>query len=129
MNPERAIAIRAFDYFAALSFGAVAALSSWYLIPDSLPSPLAMIAGMGVGMVSALPLLGLFMFLLGGFEIIVMSMQIGMLAGMIGIMTGVLTDGEVVAPVVMAGAMTGLTIQVLLHATDHTLHGEVSRHD
>ncbi len=125
MKAEHASAIRTFDYLAAVSFGAAAALSSWYLVPEALPAPLAMIVGMGVGAASAFPLLGLFSFLLGGFEILVMSMQIGMLAGM----TGVVIGGSTVARVAVAGAMTGLAIQLLLHLADRSLHGEVTRLD
>ena len=125
MKAEHAVAIRTFDYLAAASFGAVAALSSWYLMPEVLPKPLAMMGGMGVGLASAFPLLGLFSFFLAGFEIVVMSIQIGMLAGMIGVMTG----SNAVAPVVAAGAMSRLAIQFLLHLADRSVHGEVSRHD
>ncbi len=125
MKAEHASAIRTFDYLAAVSFGAAAALSSWYLVPEVLPPPLAMIVGMGLGMASAFPLLGFFSFLLGGFEILVMSMQIGMLAGM----TGVVIGGSTVAQVAVTGAMTGLAIQLLLHLADRSLHGEVTRHD
>ena len=124
MKAEHAVAIRTFDYLAAVSFGTAAALSSWYLVPDALPAPLAMMAGMGVGVASAFPLLGLFSFLLGGFEILVMSMQIGMVAGM----TGAAIGGSTVAQVAVAGAMIGLAIQLLLHLVDRSLHGEVSHH-
>ena len=72
-------------------------------------------------MASAFPLLGLFSFFLGGFEILVMSMQIGMIAGMVGVMIG---GGAAQAAV--AGGMTGLAIQLLLHLADRSLHGEVS---
>jgi hypothetical protein len=125
MKAERAVAIAAYDYFAALTFGTAAALSAWFLVPDVLPTPVAMVAGMGVGTVAAFPLLGLFSFILGGFEIVVMSMQIGMLAGMVGVMIG--DDG--VLPVIMAGALTGLAIQFFLHLTDRALRGEVAQHD
>lgn len=122
MTPGRRVAIRTFDYFAALAFGATAALSSWYLIPDLLPTPLAMVAGMAVGLAAAFPLLGLFSFLLGGFEILVMSLQIGMFAGMMGPMVG----GDALGPVAIVGALTGFAVQFLLHMTDRALHGEVT---
>ena len=125
MRAEHAAAIRAFDYCAAVCFGAVAALSSWYLVSDTLPAPLAMVLGMAVGMASAFPLLGLFSFLLGGFEIIVMSMQIGMLAGMIGVMTGSTTAAQVA----LVGAAGGFAIQCVLHVADRTLRGEVLGHE
>ena len=125
VKTERALAIQAYDYFAALSFGTVAGLASSYFVPDLLATPLATIAGMGVGMLSAFPLLGLFMFLLGGFEIIVMSMQIGMVAGMVGVMTG----ASGVGTAALAGALTGLVIQLLLHLTNSVYHGEVIPHE
>ena len=125
MKPERALAIEVYDYFAAISFGVISALSASFLVPGLLPIPLAMLAGMGVGLVAALPLLGLFSYLLGGFEVVVMSMQIGMLAGMVGVMMG--QDG--VTQVVLAGAMTGLVIQGLLDVANRALRGEVTRHD
>ncbi|MCH7533144.1 MAG: hypothetical protein IIB36_15515 [Gemmatimonadetes bacterium] len=116
------VAIRAFDYSAAVSFGAVAALASSFLVPDLLPTPFALLAGMVIGMASAFPLLGLFSWLLGGFEILMMSMQIGMLAGMLGVMT----DSQGPARVALVGALTGLAVQLLLHVADGALHGEVS---
>ena len=76
-------------------------------------------------MLSAFPLLGLFMFLLGGFEIIVMSMQIGMVAGMVGVMTGASGAGTAA----LAGALTGLVIQLLLYLTNCVYHGEVIPHE
>ncbi len=116
------VAIRAFDYSAAVSFGAVAALASSFLVPDLLPTPFALLAGMVIGMASAFPLLGLFSWLLGGFEILMMSMQIGMLAGMLGAMT----DSQGPARVALVGALTGLAVQLILHVADGALHGEVS---
>ena len=116
------VAIRAFDYSAALSTVAVAALASSFLVPDLLPTPFALLAGMVIGMASAFPLLGLFSWLLGGFEILMMSMQIGMLAGMLGVMT----DSQGPARVALVGALTGLAVQLLLHVADGALHGEVS---
>lgn len=125
MRPAHAFAIGAYDYFAAYTFGVVAATSAWLLVPDLLPMPVAMLAGMGVGVVSAFPLLGWFSYLLGGFEIIVMSMQIGMVAGMVGVMMG---DGTIV-PAVVAGGGTGLAIQFILDVADRRLRGEVLSHD
>jgi hypothetical protein len=125
MKPERAVALAVYDYFAAVTFGVGAALSASFLVPGLLPTPLAMLAGMGVGLVAAFPLLGLFSYLLGGFEIVVMSMQIGMLAGMVGVLIG----EEGVAEIILAGAVTGLVIQGLLDVADRRLRGEVIRHD
>ena len=125
MKRRSAFAIGAFDYFAALSFGVMAALAGWLVVADRLPMPLAMPAGMGIGVVAALPLFGLFSFLLGGFEIIVMSMQIGMLAGMLGAMLG---SGPM-ADAALAGAAAGLGVQLLLDVANRTLRGEVLLHD
>jgi len=118
---KHAAAIRAFDYGAAICFGAVAAGASWLLVPDTLPGILAMLVGMGVGVAAAVPLLGIFSALLGGFEIVVMSMQIGMVAGMLGAMTGA---GDLVV-VAGEGAIVGLAIQLILHVLDRYLSGEV----
>ncbi len=125
MKGKSAFAIGVFDYFAALSFGVVAALAAWLIVADRLPMPLAMVAGMGIGVVAAFPLFGLFLFLLGGFEIIVMSMQIGMLAGMLGAMLG---SGPM-AGAALAGAAAGLGVQLLLDVANRTLRGEVLLHD
>ncbi len=122
IRPEHAVAIRAFDYFAAASYGAVAALASWLLVPDVLPTPIAMIAGMVVGMAAAFPLLGLLSVLLAGLEVVMMSMQIGMFAGMVGAMLG----AGPTALAAGAGVTTGLVVQLLLHVADRSLHGEVS---
>ena len=46
MRPAHAFAIGAYDYFAAYTFGVVAATSAWLLVPDLLPMPVAMVAGM-----------------------------------------------------------------------------------
>lgn len=121
MKAEHAAWIRTFDYAAAVSFGAAAALTSWFVVPDALPAPVAMALGMLVGVVAAIPLLGLFSILLGGFEILVMSAQIGMIASMVGAMTG---SGSA-AHVAGAGALCGFIIQALLHLVDRSLHGEV----
>ena len=122
MKPERALAIGVYDYFASLTFGVAAATAAWFLVPDLLPTPLAMVMGMGVGVIAAFPLLGLFTYILGGFEIIVMSMQIGMIAGMIGVMMG----DQPLAPVLMAGAAAGFAVQCVLDMANRALRGEVS---
>ena len=125
MKPEHAVALRAFDYLAAVTFGVVAAVAASYLVPAAFPAPLAMVLGMVIGAVAAFPLLGLFTFLLGGFEILVMSLQTGMLAGMVGAMVG----GAALASVAVAGAAAGLGVQLLLHLADRSLRGEVSAHE
>jgi hypothetical protein len=125
MKRPSAFAIGAFDYFAAFSFGVVAALAAWLVVGDRLPMPVAMPAGMVIGVVAAFPLFGLFSFLLGGFEIIVMSMQIGMLAGMLGAMLG---SGPM-ADAALAGAAAGLDVQLLLDVVNRILRGEVPLHD
>jgi hypothetical protein len=125
MKLPSVFAVAAFDYFAALSFGVVAALAAWLVVPDPLPWPVAMLAGMAVGVLAALPPFGLFSFLLGGFEIIVMSLQIGMLAGMTGAMLGSGPMGDVV----LAGGAAGLGVQFLLDVLNRTLRGEVLLHD
>jgi hypothetical protein len=121
MKTEQILAVRAYDTVASLCFGAAAGLAAWFVVPGSLPMPAAMVLGMVVGFVSAFPLLALFSFLLGGFEIIVMSMQIGMVAGMVGVMSG--ADGPVAVATV--GALVGLTVHALLYLTSRVLHGEV----
>lgn len=125
MKPPSGFAIGAFDYFAALSFGVVAALSAWFLVPESLPIAVTMVAGMAVGVLAGLPLFGLFSYLLGGFEIIVMSMQIGMLAGMLGAM---LRGGPLSAAVLVGGA-AGLDVQIVLDVVNRIMRGEVLLHD
>ena len=122
-GPAHAGAIRAFDYLAAVALGASAALGSWWLVPGALPAILAMPLGMLVGTVAALPFFLLFTWLLGGFEIVMMAMQIGMLAGMAAPMI----QGGTVGSVALAGAGVGLLVQLLLHALDRSLHGEVTR--
>jgi hypothetical protein len=121
---EHSLAIRAFDYFAAACFGAGTAVSASLLVPDSLAAPAAMLLGMVVGIVAASLLLGVFMLLLGGFEIVVMSMVIGMFAGMTGVMSG----ADNLGGVALAGMLVGLGIQVLLHGSDSKLHGKVEHH-
>ncbi len=121
-RPVHPVAIRAYDYLAALSLGATAALGAWWVVPDALPGPLAMILGMVVGTIVALPVFVLFTWMLGGFEIVMMAMQIGMLAGMGAPM---IANGTP-ASVATAGAGVGLVIQLLLHALDRSLHGEVT---
>jgi len=124
MNPkvENALAIRSFDYVAAVCFGAVAALAAWFIVPDSVSLFLTMLLGMLVGMASAVPLLGVLSQVLGGFELLVLSMQVGMFSGMAGVMTGSATVFEVGSE----GAMVGLMIQILLHAVDRYVGGEVT---
>lgn len=113
--------VRAFDYVAAASFGAAAATVAWAVVPASLPGLLEMGAGMAVGALSALPLLALFSWILGGFEIIVLAMQAGMLAGMVGVMTGSPTPSDVA----FEGVLVGLLVQLVLHGLDRSLGGEV----
>jgi hypothetical protein len=125
MKRPSVFAIGAFDYFAAFSFGVVAALAAWLVVPDPFPMPVAMLAGMGIGVLAALPLFGLFSFLLGGFEIIVMSMQIAMLSGMIGAMLGSGPMGDAV----LVGGAAGLGVQFILDVANRMLHGEVHLHD
>ena len=120
-GPEHRAAIRAYDYLCAVTLGASAALGSWWLLPDALPGVVAMILGMGIGTMAALPAFALFTWLLGGFEIVMMAMQIGMIAGMAAPMI----EGGTVGSVAAAGAGVGLMVQLLLHALDRMLHGEV----
>jgi hypothetical protein len=118
---EHAVAIRGFDYLAAASLGAAAAVSSWFILPEALPGSLAMLLGMGIGVLAVLPLFGLFSAILGGFEIIVLSSQVGMFAGMLGAMTS--APGPLV--VAREGVVLGLGIQLLLHVIDRSMRGEV----
>lgn len=121
MKAEHATAILIFDYVAALTFGGVAAVTAWYVVPSSLPDPAAMVLGMIVGTISAVPVLGLFTFLLGGFEIVVMSTLIGMFAGMIGATMG----GTDWSGHLLLGALIGFCLQTLLRVSDRRLRGEV----
>lgn len=120
-GPSHPVAIRAFDYLAAVCLGGSAALGSWWVVPDALPGIVAMALGMLVGTVAALPLFALFTWLLGGFEIVMMAMQVGMLAGMAAPMI----QGGSPLSVAVAGGGVGLMVQLLLHALDRSLHGEV----
>jgi len=113
--------LRAFDYLAAAAFGAAGAAAAWWIVP-TLPSViLEMFLGMLVGMVSALPLLGILSWVLGGFEIVVLSMQVGMFAGMLGAMT----TSSATSDVAFEGMLVGLLVQLLVHAVDRSLGGEV----
>lgn len=120
MKPENASFIRLFDYFAAVIFGVAAAVATGYAIPTDWSMAFAMPLAMILGMITAFPLLGLFAKLMGGFEIIMMSMQIGMLAGMVGIM---IPYGSLNA-FAFSGALVGFIIQFFLHMMDMNLHGE-----
>lgn len=121
---EHAIAIRVFDYVCAGTFGGAAAVAAWCVVPSALSIVPAMLLGMVVGIVAVLPLLLLLASILGGFELIVLSMQVGMFAGMTGAMSG-FADWLGVA---RDGVIIGLLIQVLLHAVDWWMGGEV-QHD
>jgi hypothetical protein len=118
---EHAIAIRAFDYAVAVILGMTACAASWWVVPDGLPGAVAMLSGMLVGVVAVLPLFAGVMWVLGGFEVIVMSLQIGMIAGM----GGPMIRGGTLGSVLVAGAGAGLVVQLLLHALDRAQHGEV----
>jgi hypothetical protein len=122
-GPKHAGAIRAFDYLVAAALGSSAALGSWWIVPEVLPGVVAMLLGMLVGTIAALPAFALFTWLLGGFEIVMMAMQIGMLAGMAAPMIQGGTPGSVA----LAGAGAGVMVHLLLHALDRSLHGEVRR--
>lgn len=113
--------VRAFDYVAAASFGAVGALAAWAVVPASQPMVVEMLLGMGMGVVTALPLLALFLWILGGFEIVILSMQVGMFAGMVGAMTTSLGLGDVA----FEGVLVGLIVQSIIHAMDRSLAGDV----
>jgi hypothetical protein len=120
-GPEHPAAIRLFDYACALALGATSALCAWWVVPDALPGIVAMVLGMAVGFVAALPLFALLNWILGGFELVMMAMQISMLAGMAAPMIRGGTPGSVA----LAGAGVGFVVQLLLHALDRALHGEV----
>lgn len=119
---KQAVLLRAFDYGSAVCFGAAGALLSWFVVPTSLPLPSEMVLGMVLGVAGALPFLAILSWILGGFEIIILSMQVGMFAGMVGAMT----TSTAVLDVAAEGAMVGLLIQILLHTADRSLGGEVS---
>ncbi|MDH3208304.1 MAG: hypothetical protein OEO79_17010 [Gemmatimonadota bacterium] len=118
---RHAVLLRAFDYLAAILFGGAAAMAAWLAIPASYPMASEMLLGMVVGIVAALPLLGFFSWLLGGFEILVLSMQVGMFAGMVGAMTTSTDLGDVA----FEGALVGVMVQLLVHVVDRSLGGEV----
>lgn len=121
LRPPHAAALRAFDYAAALALGATACLGSWWIVPDGLPGIVAMMLGMLVGTLVVLPLFALLNWIMSGFELVMMGMQVAMLAGMGGPMIMGGTPGRVA----LAGAGVGLVVQLLLHALDRSLHGEV----
>ncbi len=118
---ENAAFLRAFDYVAAAALGVVAASAAWALVPAPPNILVEMLLGMVVGALSTLPLLAVFSWILGGFEIVVLSMQVGMAAGMMGAMTTSSSLGEVA----FEGLMVGLLVQFLIHAVDRSMGGEV----
>jgi hypothetical protein len=120
-GPEHPAAIRLFDYASALTLGAVSALGSWWLVPDALPGIVAMALGMVVGLVVAVPFFAVLNWMLSGFELVMVAMQVAMLAGMAAPMIRGGTPGSVA----LAGAGVGFVVQLLLHALDRSLHGEV----
>ena len=120
--PNRVL-VRAFDYLAAAAFGTVASVAASFIVPVSWHLLIAMLMGMVVGAISTLPLLAVFSWILGGFELLVLSMQAGMLAGMVGAMTGPGSFRDTA----FEGLLVGLLVQSLIHAADHALAGEVTR--
>lgn len=102
-------------------FGGAAAVAAWHVVPSALGIVPAMLLGMLVGLVAVLPLLLLLTSILGGFELIVLSMQAGMFAGMTGAMSG----SAHWPGAARDGVIVGLLIQVLLHAVDSWMGGEV----
>lgn len=122
---EHAVLLRAFDYVAAAALGVVAATATEALVPSPPHVLVEMLLGMMVGALSALPLLALFSWILGGFEIVVLSMQVGMLAGMMGAMTTSTSFRDVA----FEGLIVGLLVQLLIHGVDRSMGGEVRRED
>lgn len=122
---EHAAVLRAFDYVAAAALGVVAATAAEVLVPSPPHMLVEMLLGMVVGALSALPLLALFSWILGGFEIVVLSMQVGMLAGMMGSMTTSTSFRDVA----FEGLIVGLLVQLLIHGVDRSMGGEVRRED
>lgn len=122
---EHAVLIRGFDYVAAAALGVVAATTAEVLVPSPPHVLVEMLLGMVVGALSALPLLALFSWILGGFEIVVLSMQVGMLAGMMGAMTTSTSFRDVA----FEGLIVGLLVQLLIHGVDRSMGGEVRRED
>ena len=120
---EHAALVRGFDYVAAGAFGAAASVLAAWIVPDTLHLLVEMALGMAVGMVAILPLLAFFSWLLGGFEIVVLSFQAGMVAGMVGAMT----TSTAVEDIAFEGLLVGLLVQLLIHAVDRSVGGEVSR--
>ncbi len=121
MKPKHSFLIRVYDYLAALVFGVVSATAVAFIIPAHWPVGVMMITGMLTGMLFALPVLIASTIILGGFELLMMSMQIGMFAGMTGVMAG----SDDVTRLILAGALTGIGIHLILHIIDFLQHGEV----
>ena len=113
--------LRAFDYLAAAVFGATGGVAAWTIVPSFPPMMVEMLMGMVVGMLAAVPLLALFSWVLGGFQILVVSMQAGMFSGMVGSMTA----STALPDVAFEGLLVGLIIQLLVHTADRTVAGEV----
>lgn len=121
MKPKYSVYLGLFDYLAAVIYGVTAICTAHYIVPSEWPMFAAMALAMFVGMLSTFPLLAIFSITLGGFEVLMMSMQIGMLAGMVGVM---LTSASV-AELSVYGAIAGVLVQFLLHMMNVRLRGEV----
>ena len=73
------------------------------------------------GIMASVPVLLVLTSILGGFELIVLSMQVGMFAGM----TGAMTSSVQWSGVAGQGVIVGLLVQMLLHVADRSLSGDV----
>jgi len=120
MEPDNATFLRLLDYSVSVVYGAVSSLLVGLLVPDSWHILLGMIAGMLVAMAFLLPLAILLFIRLGGFQVLMSAMVIGMFNGMVIPMI----HGVDLLTLLRFGIMFGIFIQFVLHMYDLKLHGE-----
>jgi len=125
MEPNNATFLRLLDYSASVIYGAVSSLLVGLLVPDSWNIILGMITGMFISMLFLLPIAVLLSTRLGGFQVIMPAMVIGMFNGMI---IGMMSGADLLT-LIRIGIILGVFIQFILHLYDLKLHGDIEVRD
>jgi hypothetical protein len=103
--------------------GALAGLTCAGLVETSWPGPVAMLAGMALGMIVVLPLQLLASLFLGAFEVMLPLMLTGMAAGMAVAMAAAMQPLTALAGI-QWGALIGLACLAFTYLVDAALRGE-----
>ena len=123
MKSSSAIILRLFDYLTSILTGILTAMLVYGVVSPAWSMPVAMIAGMGLGLVALMLMVISLGWVAGSFEIIMPGKLIAMIVGMGGGM-GVTQASLTAVDLAAFGFFVGLVVAICFHSYDKSLFGE-----